>query len=119
MNQKQQIGSFGEKLAQNFLIKKNYQILDFNIKIGYYEIDIIAKKEKYYIFIEVKTRSSSFLGSAETALNSQKMRNFKKAVLKYASHHKINENLIKLEFIAVDIDKNKKIAKIKHFEDII
>ena len=56
-----EIGSLGEKIAQEYLKNKGYQILDRNYSFRIPaspqkgEIDIIAKKEDIISFIEVKT----------------------------------------------------------------
>lgn len=51
-------GKWGEKLACELLITKGYSIREQNIRIGHYELDIIATKGNRIIFIEVKTRSN-------------------------------------------------------------
>ena len=112
------IGKFGETLARNYLIRQGFEILEQNVKISYQEIDIIAKKGQYYIFIEVKTRASNGFDSAEEAFDNRKMKNIKKAIEQYIFKNKINENFIKIDLIAVDISKRNKVAKIKHFKDI-
>ena len=60
MNAKQ-LGIFGEKIAEDFLKKKGYTILDKNYSPRFVsgpqrgEIDIVAKKKGVINFIEVKT----------------------------------------------------------------
>ena len=44
MYYKQQIGKLGEKISQEYLIKKGYKIQEKNFISKYGEIDIIAKK---------------------------------------------------------------------------
>ena len=119
MGYKQRIGKFGEELAKNFLIKHGYKIIGINIKISYQEVDIVAKKNKTIIFIEVKTRTSLSLGSADMALTDTKMENLKKVLENYIYEKKLDENFIRLDLIAIDINKQKKLAKIKHYKDII
>jgi len=51
------IGDLGEKIAENYLKKKGYKILDKNFrykKLG--ELDIIAQRGDDVIFFEVKAR---------------------------------------------------------------
>lgn len=113
-------GSYGEEIARNFLIRKGYRVIRSNLKLSYKEIDIIAQKGDVLVFIEVKTRLGLSLGKAADALGSLKISRFKKAVGHYLSQFKGESfRKIRLDFIAIDIDKIKKIAKIKHFTDII
>lgn len=119
MNYRQKIGEFGEILAKKYLIRHGYKILAKNIKTSYFELDIIAKKDNLHVFIEVKTRTSEIFGEADEAISAKKIINMKKGALRYIIYNKIDENLIRFDFISVDINREKKTAKIKHYKDII
>jgi putative endonuclease len=119
MNQKQTIGVFGESLACDFLVKRGYVIYARNVKTSYKEIDIISISKNLTVFVEVKTRSNPRLGLAEDALSREKIRNYKQAVMYYCNKKRIDFNRIRLDFIAIDIDRLKKTAKIKHFKDVV
>jgi len=113
---KHKLGNFGEMLAKNYLIRKGYKIIVQNYQNSYQEIDIIAKIKEKTVFVEVKTRES-FLEEPENALNQQKINNLKKAISGYLVKNKgISE--FQLDLIAIKLDKNKKIANIKHYKDI-
>lgn len=60
MAQHNDLGTWGEKLAREYLIARGYSVFDSNIHIGHKEIDIIATKGDHIMFIEVKTRSTPF-----------------------------------------------------------
>lgn len=119
MNYKQKVGKFGEDLASDYLIRHGYKIIGRNVKISYKEIDIIAKYSKIIVFIEVKTRMSSILGSANDAFSQKKMNTLKKALAYYIYDKNVNENYVRLDLIAIDINRKNKIAKIKHYNDVI
>lgn len=53
-----QVGSWGENLAVELLIRKGYAISETNWRCGHYELDIIAMHNNRVVFVEVKTRSS-------------------------------------------------------------
>ncbi|MFA4833740.1 MAG: YraN family protein [Patescibacteria group bacterium] len=119
MNYKQVVGKFGENLARDYLLKHGYKIIDINVKISFKEIDIIARVGETLIFVEVKTRLSSIFGSAEDAFESKKLSNLKKALEFYIYENNLDENLVRLDFISVDISRQEKMAKIKHYKDVI
>ena len=56
------IGSYGENLAINYLVKKNYNLLAKNFRNRHGEIDLIFKESDTIIFIEVKSRYSYHFG---------------------------------------------------------
>lgn len=119
MNHKQAVGKFGENLAKDYLLRQGYKIISLNQKIGFKEIDIIARIGKMLVFVEVKTRLSSVLGGAEDAFDFRKSGHLEKALEFYIYKNNLNENLVRLDFISVDINGQKKRAKIKHYKDII
>ena len=56
MSDKIKTGNYGENLAAEYLIKKGFEIIARNYRYRRCEIDIIARKENWTIFVEVKTR---------------------------------------------------------------
>ncbi|MCK4553731.1 YraN family protein [Candidatus Parcubacteria bacterium] len=121
MNYRQKVGQFGEEIAKKYLVKHGYKIIASNIQTSHKEIDIIAKFKDLLVFIEVKTRTSNKYGEADEGMSSRKIKNFKYAIKRYLcdSNNKIYYKDIRADLIAVDVDRNKKIAKIKHYKDII
>ena len=66
-------GKKGEELAQEYLVKKGYKILETNKRFSKFcEIDIIAKHQNYYVFLEVKSRKSTDFGLPRYAVNVRK-----------------------------------------------
>ncbi|MFH1427674.1 MAG: YraN family protein [Patescibacteria group bacterium] len=118
MNYNQKVGQFGEMLAKNYLIKHGYQIVATNIKTSYQEIDIIAKHGQLNIFIEVKTRTNLIFGGADEAINRRKLKNLKKAINHIIYKNNLDENFVQIDLVAIDINKFKKTAKIKHYKNI-
>ena len=76
-------GAKGESAAEKHLIKKGYKILcrNFNIRGG--EIDIIAQKGEFTVFVEVKTRRSEEFGTPAEAVTYNKMQRLIKAANYY------------------------------------
>lgn len=65
-------GDKGEILAQNYLKKKKYRILERNYHSNTGEIDIIAQDKKQIVFVEVKTRESNMFGNPSEAVDERK-----------------------------------------------
>lgn len=114
------IGDFGEKLVKEFLIRRGYEILGNNIKTSFKEIDLIAVKNDKLIFVEVKTRTSLLFGAADEMMSVKKIKNLKIAASIYLNNiqNKYYQE-ISFDFVAVDIDRLRSRAKIRHFKDII
>lgn len=58
-------GRKGEDIAARFLAEQGYTILKRNFVFGKCEIDLIAQKGDWLLFIEVKTRSAAAYGFPE------------------------------------------------------
>ena len=57
-----ELGAIGEELAANYLVKSGYRLLHRNWRLkGGCEIDIVAFKDNALHFVEVKTRTTTFL----------------------------------------------------------
>ncbi|WP_236354783.1 YraN family protein [Konateibacter massiliensis] len=69
---KRSIGEDYEKIAALYLKTEGYEILEQNFRCRRGEIDIIAKKDGYLRFVEVKYRSDERLGMPEEAVNYKK-----------------------------------------------
>lgn len=68
------LGNKGEDIAADYLKKSGFKILFRNWKWGKNEIDIIAEKDDLVVFVEVKTRTSDFLGGVASAITTEKQK---------------------------------------------
>lgn len=66
------IGTQGENIAVEYLRKNGYKVLQRNFNCRYGEVDIIAMHNGYYVFIEVKSRSTLAFGLPREAVNPYK-----------------------------------------------
>ena len=66
------LGQEGEKRAALYLKRKGYRIEDQNVRIGGVEIDLVARRGRTVVFVEVKTRRSRRFGPAELAVDARK-----------------------------------------------
>ena len=69
-----ELGKFGEKMAEDFLLSKGYKIRNKNWKSGKYELDIVAERDNILVVVEVKTRSSSLWGNPEDSVSDAKIK---------------------------------------------
>ncbi len=71
MNEK---GKRGEQLAATYLRQKGYTILERNYSGPYGEIDLIAQKDSFLVFVEVKERKSGSLVDPLEAVTKSKQK---------------------------------------------
>ncbi len=118
MHYNKKVGKFGERLARNFLERREYKVLEANYQASYKELDIIAEKGDFLVFIEVKTRCGyEFPG--EEAVSRRKKKSLNYAIQRYIKEKRPRIKDARADLIVVDINKFKKIANIKHYQDIL
>jgi len=109
------LGILGEKLAQEFLVKKGYEILETNWTYLKAEIDIIARIEPGILVIaEVKTRTNTFIGKPEEFVSRGKQQQLVKAADAYIKE-KGWQDEVRFDIIAVVL--NEKYQQIEHLAD--
>ena len=102
------IGNRGEAIAEEFLRKKNYDILSRQYRYRDGEIDIVAKSEGILVFVEVKTvdltySGESAFGDPETWLTVKKQKFLRKSAEHYLWKNKVGEIDCRFDLIAVRI----------------
>ena len=113
----QNLGKLGEKLASEFLLKKGYQILEFNFKARYGEIDIVAQDTDTLVFVEVKTRIGDFYGEPVESILPRKMREVIKTAEFYILKNKIDPDW-RIDVVAISLNPDESVEEIEHFENV-
>ena len=113
--QNRQLGQNGEEIAEKFLIKQGYKILERNRHFSRYcEIDIIALDKDTLVFVEVKTRKSEICGHPLEAITQTKYKNIRTGLSLYLQE---NSNYKKFRIDAISILLKPKL-EIKHLKNI-
>lgn len=88
-----QTGQTGEALAETFLKKHGYRMVEHNFRCKFGEIDLIAYKDKTLCFIEVKTRSSDAFGEPIDAVDRAKQKRLIRLANYYLFKKKVSDAL--------------------------
>ena len=108
------LGKEGELIAQQFLQKKGFKILEYNWQQIRYEVDIIAYDKEFLVFIEVKTRSSMRYGFPDESVNFKK----EKMLIDAAEIYLEKKDLYnEVRFDIVSVIKNEKEERVYHIVD--
>ncbi|MGC6432368.1 MAG: YraN family protein [Jejuia sp.] len=114
MAQHNELGKKGEQLAVDFLLKKDYDIIERNYRFEKAEVDIIAQKGDVLAIIEVKTRSTADFGDPQDFVKPKQIKNLVKAVDEYVS---VNDLDVEVRFDIIAIVKEKEGYNIEHLEN--
>lgn len=109
-----ELGTKGENLAVDFLLKNGYTIVARNYTYQKAEVDIMAQKEEILVVVEVKTRTSADFGDPQQFLKPKQIQRIIKAVDEFVN---VNELDVEVRFDIIAIVLNKKGMSLEHLEN--
>lgn len=119
-------GRLGETSAAEFLEAEGYTVIARNVQVGHDEIDILAEKDGYIIFAEVKTRrqtpdSITPFGTPAAAVNDKKQNNLIRAADGYIAANPTDRSP-RIDVVEVYADPSSdeyKVLEIRHYENAV
>ncbi len=123
-------GSAGEESAVLYLKANGFTVLERNLYIGHYEIDILARDDSHLIFAEVKTRrqypdTPHRFGRPADSVNARKRACLIAAVQTFLQSHpdEYNDLIPNIDIIEVYLDPSAKeahrVLEIRHFRNAV
>ena len=116
---RKELGAAGEKLAKNFLKKKGYRIRETNFRCREGEIDIIAERKGYLVFVEVRTKTGSGFGSPEESVTFAKKEKLIATALSYLNSHKHLPDNWRIDFVGIELGESGKATRIELIENAV
>jgi putative endonuclease len=108
------IGLKGEQLAKRYLEDLGYKIMETNWRKRKFELDLIAVDQNEIVYVEVKTRSTSFFGRPEDAVTPKKQQHLMNGADYYIQLYEID---LACRFDVIGIVLNANFKEIKHFKN--
>lgn len=87
MGRSNELGTWGETKAAEFLTRKGFRLLERNHHSRYGEIDLIMEDDAYLVFVEVKLRSSARYGTPAEYVTWSKQQKLRNTALLYLQSH--------------------------------
>ena len=81
------MGAVGETKAAEYLMRHGYKILEKNFKCRSGEIDLIARKDNFVVFAEVKFRKNTDFAEAKEFVTYAKQQRIIKTAMLWLSTH--------------------------------
>ena len=118
MNKDDLLGAWGETLAAQYLRKKWYRIVAANYRCRFGEIDLIAKKRRYLVFVEVKLRKNDDFATAREFVDHRKQDRLRTTAKMYLASNptKLQPRFDVIEIYAPEGMETKR-PVINHLED--
>jgi len=100
------LGKIGEDAASSYLSSSGYIIIEKNYSCKLGEIDIIAKKGRDLVFIEVKTRTNLSYGYPEESVSRYKIKKIKNVAKFFIiNNNSFSDFNYRFDVISIIIDK--------------
>jgi len=116
-------GRAAESAACDYLVRKGYRIKQRNYTIKGGEIDIIAEKDDFIVFVEVKAKTFGYdvasYGMPSSAVTQAKRTHIKKTAASYLRTHGRNGKCPRMDVIEILIHEHEDCVslEINHYEN--
>ena len=114
MVSQRETGIIAENLAHQYLLKKNYRILDRNWHYGHLELDIVARDGDELVIVEVKSRNGIRYEHPSEAVTNTKIKRIVEAADAYILEKDL-ELETRFDIITVIFIDQK--FELEHFKD--
>ena len=81
------LGSWGERVAADYLGSRGYEIIEMNYRTRHGEVDIIAQDLNFLVFAEVKLRKNDRFAKAREFVTTAKRERIKTCALIWLSEN--------------------------------
>ena len=101
LTERKRFGQEGEGAAVAYLEREGYTGHDRNWGCRYGELDIVAEKDGYLCFVEVRMRSHAAWGDPAHTISFSKQRKVVKAALHYLMVHAQHDRMVRFDVVTV------------------
>ena len=108
-------GAVGERLAEEFLVKKGLEVITRNFSTRFGEIDLIMRDKDIMVFVEVKTKKGLDWGSPEEMFTRGKLEKVKRMAIVYLKGQEVP---CRIDMVAVVLDPENNPVSVKHYENV-
>ena len=92
----------GERIAARHYRLRGYRILGTNVRAGANELDLVARRGRRLVFVEVKERARDTFGGGVGAVDREKRRRVRRAAASWLQTHPESAELeVRFEVAAV------------------
>ena len=100
-NTRQLLGKEGERVAEQYLRKKGYRVVERNYRCSAGEVDLIVLDRRVIVFVEVKTRTDHRFGTPLEAVEFRKQRKMIQAAQFFLSQKKLHQRDARFDVVGI------------------
>ena len=100
---KQILGQEGERIAEAYLRKKGYSLVERNYRCSVGELDLVVLDRRVIVFVEVKTRTDERFGAPLESVGKRKQQRIIKAALFFLSQHRLHHREARFDVVGITL----------------
>ena len=111
----QLLGELGERVAERWLRRAGWEVLERRWRSGRRDVDLIARRGSVVAFVEVKARRGLGFGDPAAAVHWRKRRELTRSALVWIDRHGTQGAAYRFDVVAVLLDGRR--IRVRHVED--
>jgi putative endonuclease len=104
----------GERIAEELLRLRGFEVLDRNVRSGRGEIDLIARDGETVVFVEVKLRTGSDPAAALAAVNWKKRDDVERAATRWLQSRGLTERPVRFDVVGITWEDDGSRLRVEH-----
>ena len=112
---RQEFGEEGERVAERWLRRRGWRVLQRRFRNGHRDIDLVAEKDGTVAFVEVKARRGYAFGDPVEAVDWRKQRELARSAAVWIDRHGRPNDSYRFDVIGVLMEGNS--VRVKHVEN--
>lgn len=95
------LGKEGERVAERYLQKKGYRVVERNYRCPLGELDLVVLDRRVIVFVEVKTRTGHGFGTPVEAVEFRKQRKMIQVAQFFLAEKKLQQRDARFDVVGV------------------
>jgi len=95
------LGYEAEAMAAAAMRVQGYQVLEQRFRYGHHDVDLVARRGRVVVFVEVKSRGSDAFGTPSEAVTARKQAAVVRAASVWLSRHATAWDAVRFDVITV------------------
>jgi len=112
---RQEFGEVGERVAERWLRRHGWRVLQRRFRNGHRDIDLVAERDGLVAFVEVKARRRADFGGPVEAVDWRKQRELVRSAAVWIVRHGGPNESYRFDVIGVLVEGNS--VRVKHIEN--
>jgi len=112
---RQAFGELGERIAERWLRRQGWRIVQRRFRTGHRDIDLVAERDGLVAFVEVKARRGQRFGDPVEAVNWKKQRELGRSARVWIARHGRAPEAYRFDVIGVLVAGPR--VRVRHIEN--